>query len=185
MNKKAQIFGEPFIFIFAIVVAAMVLAFGINVYYDLSERADFAQAADVVQRINENIITFYNLEEGSQNTFTFQFPSTIDCICFVGENIIGLALIGHCQDDAFKATIESTGGPNMVFWRYNPKKGEGIKSASLPDKFKIKSKFVTPVDATDPSGNRPPLCVDLVAEKYKLKITLASQGDKVLIEKAT
>jgi len=186
MNKKAQIFGEPFIFIFAIIVAAMVLIFGIKIYYDLSERADFAQVADIAQRINENIITFYNLEEGSSNTFKYVFPNTIDCICFVGDNPNPAILTGHCVDSnhVFETNINTNSGTgSKLFWKYSEKKRKGENPASLPDKYPIRSKFITP----NPTGlpKNPPLCIDLVADKHILKIKLTSQGDKVLVAKAS
>lgn len=195
MNKKAQIFGEPFIFIFAIVVAAMVLMFGIKIYYQLSERADFAQVADIAQRINEDIITFYNLEEGSSNMFSYVFPNTVDCICFVGDNVNTLAssLTGYCADTngVFETNINYNWGTgSKLFWKYSEKKRKDVDQAHLPDKYQIRSKFVVLFNppagsTTEPISNNQlnPLCFDLVADKHVLKVKIRSLGDKVLVDK--
>lgn len=177
MKKRAQIFGEPFIFIFAIVVAAMVLVFGIKIYYDLNERADFAQIADIVQRINEDVTTFYNLEEGSSNKFTFTFPNSVECFCFIdSQNKDFGSLTGKCNDPSFKSKLlGSVGTSNVVFWKYSEKKTKGENPASLPEKANINSKFTVA-----PSN---PLCIDLAASRYKLNIRLESKGNEVLIEK--
>ncbi|MEK6952760.1 MAG: hypothetical protein AABX29_07130 [Nanoarchaeota archaeon] len=194
MNKKAQIFGEPFIFIFAIIVAAIVLIFGIKIYYDLSERANFAQVADIAQRINENIITFYNLEEGSSNTFKYVFPNTIECFCFVqnpnyptsGSAPLLTSLQGKCNLDNFPQTITSeVDNGNKLFWKYSKKTRKGENPANLPYQYLIRSRFITKDTSVAPPTGSNPLCFDLVADKYILKVKIRSLGDKVLVDKAS
>ncbi|MBI2498609.1 hypothetical protein HYV88_00025 [Candidatus Woesearchaeota archaeon] len=193
MNKKAQIFGEPFIFIFAIIVAAMVLIFGIKIYYDLSERADFAQVADIAQRINENIITFYNLEEGSSNTFKYVFPNTVECFCFIQDpnypstdsTPLSLSLSGNCGLDNFPQTINNeVDNGNKLFWKYSEKRKKGENPANLPYQYKIRSRFITKDSSSAPPTGENPLCFDLVADKHILKVKIRSLGDKVLVDKA-
>ncbi|MEK6934344.1 MAG: hypothetical protein AABW46_00540 [Nanoarchaeota archaeon] len=171
MKKRGQIFGEPFIFIFALIVAAMVFAFGIKIFFDIQERAEFAQVADTVQRINEQITTFYNLEQGSNNVLKYNFPSSVDCICFLQQTTSSFQLTGNCDNDLLENNIRN-GNNNMVFWLFNEKTRK--KEAKLPDKLKIKGLFTV-------TDNTRLLCFDLVKDKHTLQIRLESQGNQVLI----
>ena len=84
--KKGQ-FDQPFIIIFAMIVAIMILIFGFKVILDLKERGDFTLLGDNVADLRDFARTYYNLEEGSAREIDLRVPGSINCFCFKDTNV--------------------------------------------------------------------------------------------------
>ena len=79
--KKGQ-FDQPFIIIFAMIVAIMILIFGFKVILDLKERGDFTLLGDNVADLRDFARTYYNLEQDSAREIELRVPGSINCFCF-------------------------------------------------------------------------------------------------------
>ena len=80
MNKG--IAEQTFIFIFALIVAAMIMVWGFSTINDLKKRTGQVQLADAIEDIKEKAVTYYNLEDGSSSRINLRFPAGIECVCF-------------------------------------------------------------------------------------------------------
>lgn len=85
--RKAQVFAEPFIIIFALIVAVLILAFGFKAVLDIQEKAKFAELLDAQAEIKEVSKTMYTLGVGSQRTIDLLLPKKITCLCFLDSSI--------------------------------------------------------------------------------------------------
>lgn len=123
MKGQAQ---HTFIFIFAIIVAALIMVWGVKTILDLKDRAGQVELADAVQDIENKAITYLSLSSGSQDTkFNVPFPKEIECVCLVDRlsgttSFIGIegdlsAYNDYCdkQDKALKSRIQSTNSQNI------------------------------------------------------------------------
>jgi len=84
--KKAQILSQPIIFIFILIVSALVLAFGIRAVLNLQERAELIQLTTSVEDLKDYVETYYSFVEGSSTEITLNFPSKIKYICIVAKS---------------------------------------------------------------------------------------------------
>ncbi len=97
--KKGQVFSEPFIFIFAIIVAALVLAWGFKIIVDLKEKAQIVDLSDTITSLRNDIRTYYSLSTTSSKKIEYKLPPKIKCFCFkdITSNNIPL-LSGNIPD---------------------------------------------------------------------------------------
>ena len=79
-KRKAQIIGQVFIFIMALLVAGLVILFGVSFIKDYLAKQDQVLLADFVRQVENDVKkTGY----GSIEIDTFRFPKNYDEICFV------------------------------------------------------------------------------------------------------
>ncbi len=98
--KKAQILAEPFIIIFALIVAILVLAFGFKAVLDIQEKAKLAELLDAQAEIHETARTMYTLGENSQKTLKLRVPKNIKCLCFTDKDETNLPLVNnYCNEN--------------------------------------------------------------------------------------
>ena len=64
LYHKKGVSEQVFIFIFALIVVALILAWGTKTVLDLKNRASQVQLADSVEDLREKAITYYHLEAG-------------------------------------------------------------------------------------------------------------------------
>ena len=123
MKGQAQ---HTFIFIFAIIVAALIMAWGVKTILDLKDRAGQVELADAVQDIENKAITYLSLSSGSQDTkFNVLFPREVECVCLVDRlsgttsftgpdgTLADYNNICDKQDKALKSRIQSTNSQNI------------------------------------------------------------------------
>ena len=124
MKKGAT--EQTFIFIFALIVAAMILAWGAKTILDLRNKAEQVQIGDAIEDIKEMAITYYNLEEGSSSPIEERFPNEVKCICF--KNVFnpretnvrnGVLIDGNnldeCDDNRLEAMLDSSALEYNIF----------------------------------------------------------------------
>lgn len=83
--KKAQILSQPIIFIFILVVSALVLFFGIRAVLNLQQRASLIELTTSVNDLKDITQQYYSFSEGSSTEITISFPADIKYIC-IGNN---------------------------------------------------------------------------------------------------
>ena len=83
---RAQIFAQPFIIIFSLIVAVSVLIFGFKAVIDLKEKSDYVQLLDAQTELKEVIRTFYTLGAGSERTILLRVPKKVSCFCFLDKD---------------------------------------------------------------------------------------------------
>lgn len=102
-SKKAQLLSQPFTYIFAIVVIAMIVSFG---FYMITRTTKVAESVDVLKfqkdferKVNE--ISF--LSPGSGDDVNMAFPIGVRGICFVDMKTVDASEI---QFEDVKKSIE-------------------------------------------------------------------------------
>ena len=83
--KKAQIMGQPIIFIFIAIVAILTLALGINYVYKLRLLGEETQIVRELKEIESDLQRVYQLSYQSSERFMYTFPSSVTKICFLEE----------------------------------------------------------------------------------------------------
>ena len=83
--KRAQIMGQPIIFIFIAIVAILTLTLGIKYIYKLNETSKETQVVRELKEIEADLQRIYQLSYQSSEKFTYSFPSSVNKICFLKE----------------------------------------------------------------------------------------------------
>jgi len=84
--KKAQIMGQPIIFIFIAIVAILTLTLGIKYVYKLKVLGEETQVVRELKEIEADLQRVYQLSYQSSEKFTYSFPSSVNKICFLKES---------------------------------------------------------------------------------------------------
>src|SRR3990167_1614078 len=156
--KKAQI-EHTFIFIFALIVAALVLGFGVKVIFDVKDRAEFAEIAANIDDITDAAVTYYNLDEESSTIINQVFPSEVTCVCFtdLSQNAKSFdenqasTYSNKCKDRSLAVRLKSS--------RYNIFIASQKKYTVMD--FKAISELV-------PLEN--PICIEIKNQKFEARI---------------
>lgn len=85
MNRKA-ISPIIFVFIFAMIVAGLLLAWGVSSVFSLMQFAQEADFQKSVESFNNNIQRVYNYDEGSTELLEMSFPNQIEEICITDKD---------------------------------------------------------------------------------------------------
>ena len=83
--KRAQIMGQPIIFIFIAIVAILTLTLGIKYVYKLKVLGEETQVVRELKEIEADLQRIYQLSYQSSEKFTYSFPSSVNKICFLKE----------------------------------------------------------------------------------------------------
>jgi len=86
MQKRGQLLSEPFVFVFALIVGAMILIWGTNYVLKLNEVGESVELTSFVSKLRKDVESFYYLDEGSSKIINIRLPSKIDFICIKGDN---------------------------------------------------------------------------------------------------
>ena len=155
--KRGQL-DQPFIIIFALVVASVILILG---YYSISgliKTADSVETAKFYNDLKKNVETYYNYASGTNAQIKLNVPEGITGVCFVELNSVDEGDIkykGVAEDvSAFKKTADYN-----VFFSIK----ENIKPISPLRIEKLKPK-------------ENPICKDTIG---RLEIVLTNKGSYV------
>lgn len=132
IHKKAQIFGMPLIMIFALILGALILAWGIKAIFDLQKNAECISHLEDIQSLKTDIKAYYNFEPGSQKFITLKFNSKIKKICFIDpekeftEDINNEDLFffmeSSTKDNMFTSPLNFCNNPNNYIPYLKPEK---------------------------------------------------------------
>lgn len=83
--NKAQIQVMPFIYIFALIVAALILVFGLKFVFDLQASGEQIELGRFKLDVEREVSFIYNLDTGSSSEVTLKTPTKIKTICFTNS----------------------------------------------------------------------------------------------------
>ena len=169
-NTKAQIFAQPFIIIFALIVAVLILAFGFKSVLDIQQKARYAELLTAQSEIKELARSYYTLGVGSERTLNIKVPKNIKCFCFLDKDQNNPNLVDNfCYEDDPNMLKEIMIADNGKYHLYV------TPSSSYPlTKFPI-------IAQLKPSSNNL-LCIKIENSIFNAKIT--SKGTHVEIYQA-
>ena len=84
--KKAQLLSQPIIFIFAIIVAALILTWGSYQIVKIIRTGSTIELGTALTDLKDTVNTYYNLDEGSSKELNIRLPKQVKYICFVNSN---------------------------------------------------------------------------------------------------
>ncbi len=120
-NRKGQLFAEPFMWILALLVTTLVLAFG---YFAISKLQEtFAQTSviDFKNKFERNVNEVYYLDAGSSKTIKVDLPDRIKKICFyTGQGPIDKNIVSSIE----AGVIDLSKNKNMFLLPYDAYKFE-------------------------------------------------------------
>jgi hypothetical protein len=159
--KKGQLFGQPFVYIFIIVVAALILFFGFKAVRDILNLQEGVEFSTFVINLDEEIEKVYHLDYGSSFSLEdMAVSSNINEICFL--DLDKPRDVGNIEDEIARELIDSAVNKNIFF----------ISEDELLDPF-FNEKIVV--------REENPLCVKV--ENGRINVRLTNQGTEVLVEK--
>ena len=82
MKKRGQLFGQPFVFIFALIVGALILIFGARYIIQLKDTGEQVQVVKFIERLREDVNQYYFLDVGSSKIIRINLPNKVKGICF-------------------------------------------------------------------------------------------------------
>lgn len=80
--KRGQLLGLPLLLIFALIVGAFILAYGVKVIIDLQGQANQVDFLNAMKDIEGNIDTFRNYDEGSSKVYALDVDPKLETLCF-------------------------------------------------------------------------------------------------------
>ncbi len=87
MKKRGQLLAQPFVMIFAIIVGALILTWGIYEVYKLINVSCDVELVDYITTLKKDVQRYYYYESGSSNKFKINLPCEASYICFVSHDI--------------------------------------------------------------------------------------------------
>ena len=167
MNKRGQIAGQPFIYIFIIFVAVLVIIFGIKIVIDLIGFSEYVETSILVDKIQSEVDSCFDLDIGSTCFFDKSVVNNnIKELCFINiDEDVNLNVI---DDEVTKVMIN-----NSVY--YN----EGYNLFLVPNRGKKLEERRYKIENVKMDEN--PLCEDL--NDGKVNILLYNDGSLVKLRR--
>lgn len=79
--QRGELFSQPFIMIFAMIVMALVLIFGIRSFTQINETANTVDAAKFILQLKDEVTKYYNFDIGSSKILKLSAPTKLTEIC--------------------------------------------------------------------------------------------------------
>lgn len=99
--------AHPFAAIFALVVAALIIIFGVSVLRDLYNVSNTVDITSLRNTLQKEVDAYYILDEGSQKTLTLPVPKQVAFICFVDQSgFIDYSLIPNNKDNIVRTLTD-------------------------------------------------------------------------------
>ncbi|MDD4878684.1 MAG: hypothetical protein PHO02_06670 [Candidatus Nanoarchaeia archaeon] len=94
-KKKGQIMAQPFVYIFALILGALILVWGIKMVYDFLSVANKAEIGQLKDKIDTEVKTYMNYAEGATKPIKLSLPGNIKYLC-----------VSNLESDAVKCKIK-------------------------------------------------------------------------------
>ncbi len=105
--KRGQILGVPLVLLFALIVGALILAYGAKVAIDLVNEADYIDFLDSMSDLENNIQTFSHYDEGSSKVYDIDLPTDVEAVCFYNDGKdFDCTLDGEICDEILEGTLD-------------------------------------------------------------------------------
>lgn len=73
--------AQPFVYIFALILGALILVWGIKMIVDFMGTANKAELGKTIKSIESDVNEFYNYAEGAEKPRTLDLPKGINYLC--------------------------------------------------------------------------------------------------------
>lgn len=83
MRKKGQMLSQPFVYIFALIVGALILVWGGKTVLDLLQTGSQVNVGSYIKSLEQDVAAYKNFGEGSKTAKKVDFPQDITYICFL------------------------------------------------------------------------------------------------------
>lgn len=161
--KKGQLLGQPFIFIFFVILAALILFFGVRIIKGTVDSGETAEIETFITEFKGKVNTVYTLDYGSSIKLDkLRTPGNFKKICFIHrDSAVDYSELDESLEDLVDASYQHS-DDNMFFV---------TKDKSLIEPREI--------DYLKPKDN--PICENVMDGKLDLR--LVNSGTFVQIEK--
>jgi len=113
-QKKGQMLAQPFIYIFALILGALILVWGVKTIIDLREKAQLVEVGKFVKELEAEAKEFYNYEEGATKEISVVLPEKLNYMClFDAESYKGGECKKKLKDGRLQDCVVSSLDPNM------------------------------------------------------------------------
>ena len=85
MKKRGQLLSEPLVLVFALIVGAMILMWGMYYVLKLKDVGESVEISTFISNLRKDVDSFYYLDEGSSKIINIRLLSKIDYVCFKGS----------------------------------------------------------------------------------------------------
>ena len=93
---------QVFIFIFALIMMALVLTFGVRQLGIVIDTADKVETLTFIEALKKEVLTYYNFDVGSNKYLILPVPSDVNQICFFNNQLP----VQGITDSVFKALLQ-------------------------------------------------------------------------------
>ena len=165
--KRSQLAGQPFIYIFAIVVAALIIIFGVKAVRDTLSIGEKVEINVLIENLDKEVSSCLNLDYGSSCSLDkLRFNSNIKEVCFVNidQDIDYDGISDNTIKEIIRISVSSNENDNLFFIPVKGKELEKVKGY-VPN---LRS-------------NENPLCARVVNSRVSL--VLENKGNFVEIKK--
>ena len=157
--KRGQLLAQPFIYISTLIVAALIIIFGVRGIATINEERQNIELTTFITSLRDNVNTYYNFDEGSLKKLNLPLPENVNEVCFYNKD----KQINAPTDEIVKTLMELDTINNVFL---------------LPLGENIKSEFNVP---NLKNINDNPLCIK-VKGKLNAVIETKIENNKVYVE---
>ncbi len=83
MEKKGQLLSQPFIYIFALILGALILVWGVKTIMDLQETSELVELGTFVKSFEKEVNKYFYYNEGTKRMYDIRLPNKIDYMCVI------------------------------------------------------------------------------------------------------
>lgn len=122
--KKGQLLGQPFVYVFALIFGALILAWGVNSILKLKDTASQAELGKFASKVDSEVSQYLNFDEGSTTSIKVNLPEKITHLCFYDSQEEKNCILDgkECNipdlDEGFAAIANTRTKYNMFFLPY-------------------------------------------------------------------
>lgn len=154
MEKKGQLMSEPFVWIFALIVGALILIWGIKTVMDLKETADTVDLGQFKTKIETIAKSMKNQGEGSSEIVPVKVGAKVKFVCLSNTEATAISCKAKGKDGTLK---DCPGGaaaldPALELRMKSAKNTDNMWilpfGSSKKDSFKIL--YITPIAGANP-----------------------------------
>lgn len=153
---------QVFLFIFALIMMAVVLLFGIRQLFIVTDTADKVETLTFVEDFKQELQTYANFDVGSSKYLTLSVPSDVNQICFFNSK----KPIQGITDPVLKALLQSDKQNNLFVLPLERFQNPG------PGFF---------IPALTVQGTKNPLCI-MTSNSLKVFIETVFVDNKIAVE---
>ena len=100
--KNGQLLSQPFVYISALIIGALIIIFGARAIGDIDKERKNVELATFITSLRDNVNTYYNFDEGSLKKISLYLPDNVERVCFYNKDKI----INADIEESFRKLLE-------------------------------------------------------------------------------